>query len=255
MKCSIVKDLLSNYMNGLCSEETNREIKEHLDNCSDCHSHYEKKLPGNLPEILSQQNIPVFKRLKTKLLQKNVIVTALLCTAVLVGIFIFFRSYYHPIPYDQNHMSVSTYKAAIISQNGYSSLRSIDRLKNMIPEDCDNVIDAVELTYQGINNISLDIIGRNINRNSEAVTVYYYCYKETLWDSIFADPELRKGAMYMTLNGNGVIGNGLDKADLIPQMREIYYLPLKNPSQFDRLSDEEFDRLREKSSLIWRGIS
>ena len=36
LKCEIVKDLLPSYIEGLTSEVTNKEVKEHLDECKEC---------------------------------------------------------------------------------------------------------------------------------------------------------------------------------------------------------------------------
>ena len=42
LKCYIVKDLFPNYIEHLTSEETNQEIKNHLDKCSKCRNEYEE---------------------------------------------------------------------------------------------------------------------------------------------------------------------------------------------------------------------
>jgi anti-sigma factor RsiW len=36
LKCYIVKDLLPGYVDGLLSEETTAEVKQHLKECDDC---------------------------------------------------------------------------------------------------------------------------------------------------------------------------------------------------------------------------
>lgn len=252
MRCHIVKDLLSNYINGLTSEETNKEIRSHLDNCADCCSFYEKMAAVCTCERSpDHKNIGFFKKVQVKMLQKSMIAAVLICMILLSGVFILAKNYYIPIPFDQNYMSVETYKAAlIVNKNGYVSLRNLDRLKDMIPEDQDHVIDAVQLVYQGINNISSDLIYRTVSRSGKDVKVYYYCYQESLWDSLLADPALRRGGEFRHINSKGY-----DSLDYEPQMTEIYYLPIKHLSKFENLSDEEFDRLREKGRLIWSGIS
>lgn len=45
MKCYVIKDLLPEYEEGLCSEETRKEIEEHLADCEAC-----RKLYGDLME-------------------------------------------------------------------------------------------------------------------------------------------------------------------------------------------------------------
>ncbi|MEA4926341.1 MAG: zf-HC2 domain-containing protein [Syntrophomonadaceae bacterium] len=50
LKCCIVKDLLPGYVDGLLSEETTAEVEQHLKECNDCRSDYEKmKSPVNIP--------------------------------------------------------------------------------------------------------------------------------------------------------------------------------------------------------------
>ncbi|RXI96494.1 anti-sigma factor [Anaerobacillus alkaliphilus] len=41
MKCSLVRDLLPLYIEGDCSVETNRQVKEHITSCTDCQELYE----------------------------------------------------------------------------------------------------------------------------------------------------------------------------------------------------------------------
>jgi predicted anti-sigma-YlaC factor YlaD len=42
MKCYIVRDLLPNYADGLTSEETSAELREHLENCAECNEVFAK---------------------------------------------------------------------------------------------------------------------------------------------------------------------------------------------------------------------
>ncbi|WP_158318818.1 zf-HC2 domain-containing protein [Robertmurraya kyonggiensis] len=41
MKCSLIRDLLPLYVERDCSEVTNQLVKDHLENCSECHELYE----------------------------------------------------------------------------------------------------------------------------------------------------------------------------------------------------------------------
>lgn len=40
LNCNVVKDLLPNYIDHLTSEETNKEIEEHIEECKDCNMYY-----------------------------------------------------------------------------------------------------------------------------------------------------------------------------------------------------------------------
>lgn len=174
MKCYVVKDLLSNYIDGLCSEDTSEGIKKHLDVCDDCRAIYEK-----------------------------------MSTVIPEGI---------------------------------------------LPEHSGSVVDAVRLAYEGINRISKISRGRTINRNGENIRVVYYCYTRTLWDSLFFDDGFAGQRESGRSFGSDIYGENYESAEYEPQMREIYYLPVRNLHKIGELSDEEFDGLREKGSLIWSGV-
>ncbi|MBP5529535.1 MAG: zf-HC2 domain-containing protein [Lachnospiraceae bacterium] len=47
-KCSLIKDLLPSYIDELTSEETNKEIENHLSECPDCKKIYES-MKGDIP--------------------------------------------------------------------------------------------------------------------------------------------------------------------------------------------------------------
>lgn len=40
----------------------------------------------------------------------------------------------------------------------------------------------------------------------------------------------------------------------MPQIKEIYYLPVKDLDKIDQLSDQEYDAQRENAVLVWSGI-
>ena len=89
MKCCIVKDLLPGYIDGLTSEETNEEVKIHLENCSACNTIYRQmteEIPVEIPP--AEEEIDFLKMLKERMHRKYVIVALSTC-AVLIGTTIF----------------------------------------------------------------------------------------------------------------------------------------------------------------------
>lgn len=256
MNCSIVKDLLSNYIDGLCSEDTNGEIRKHLKDCHDCQTVYEK-MSAVIPQAPepNDKSIDFLKKLKVRMFRRNVIVAISTGLVLITGFFIFAKNYEIPLPFDANRMLVEEFKAAVITgEDGTISLESIDPglLGDIIPEDSSNVIDAVRLAYRGINHISGYSSGRTINRNGEKVRVIYYCYTKTLWDSLFIDSDLLEYSESGSAYGSDIYD--YESRDYKPQMKEIYYLPMVNLYKIDNLSDEEYDKLREKCELIWSGV-
>ena len=62
MNCDVVKDLLPLYIDGCCSEESERTVKEHLEGCDDCKKVFEDmKTPINMEKV--QKSRAVFCKL------------------------------------------------------------------------------------------------------------------------------------------------------------------------------------------------
>ncbi len=77
MKCNVARDLFPLYFDGLCSEETRKQLEEHLDHCEEC-----RKLRQNLeseqewheesPEW--NPSIAPLKKVKKKIRRKNILI-------------------------------------------------------------------------------------------------------------------------------------------------------------------------------------
>jgi hypothetical protein len=259
MKCSIVKDLLSNYIDGLTSEETNTEIKKHLDNCDNCRTVYEEMsvvIPKEIPN--EDKNIDFLKRLKAKMIHKNIMVALLTCIIVLCGLIIFAKNYEIPLPYDANRMSVELFPSVIVTnEEGRIIWQKLDSSKvgDVKQKDSGDVINVVKRVYRGISRTTESSIGRNVNRNGENVRVVYYCYAKTLWTSLFFDSDLADYSESGSSTGSDIYGERYQTADYKPQMIEIYYLPVRNLYRLDKLSDEEYDMQKEKGTLVWNGVN
>lgn len=86
MKCNIARDLLPLYLDGLCSEETKKELEEHLSECNEC-----RKLVAdfNIVEeaktetIALNKNIEPLKKFKNKMRRKNIIIRIVTIVMVL----------------------------------------------------------------------------------------------------------------------------------------------------------------------------
>ncbi len=90
MKCEIIKDLLPSYVEELTSEESNQEIREHLNHCADC-SAYELQMrtPNTYQKsIVLPEEINYLKKIKRKQFLYQIII------GLLVGITFTFIYYY-----------------------------------------------------------------------------------------------------------------------------------------------------------------
>ena len=114
MKCSIVQDLLSNYIDGLTSPETSAEIEAHLHECADCRAVYEK-MTASLPEEPAPQDkdIDFLKIMKEKIRMKNVLFF-LGWLAAAVFFTAFTKTYSIVLPFDSERMSVECFRSAVL---------------------------------------------------------------------------------------------------------------------------------------------
>lgn len=90
MKCNIVRDLLPLYFDGLCSEETCRQLEEHMEQCGDCRQlkqslEPDKEWGGREPEC--DTAIEPLKKIKNKMRRKNrLIIMCFILIIFLAGI-------------------------------------------------------------------------------------------------------------------------------------------------------------------------
>lgn len=76
VNCSIIKDLLPLYTDGVLSEETAQTVKEHLETCESCRKEYEmmrKELVIPAAPQIQRENEKVLKNLKHQLKIKRLI--------------------------------------------------------------------------------------------------------------------------------------------------------------------------------------
>jgi hypothetical protein len=90
MKCEIIRDLLPSYVEGLTSDESNKEIEKHLKDCIECSNiHNEMKSEVKVESLACDSDrIKLFKKLNKRVV-KAVGLTIVVC-AVIVGVYMFF---------------------------------------------------------------------------------------------------------------------------------------------------------------------
>lgn len=74
MKCEVIQDLLSSYVDNTCSEETRRIVEEHLKECNECHSLYKELLVDHEIEYKTIEEKKVFKKVKKNYFKKILLV-------------------------------------------------------------------------------------------------------------------------------------------------------------------------------------
>ncbi len=105
MKCTIIRDLLPLYCDGLTSADSSSEVEEHLAGCEECRKVYEqmstKESVINVPDRDIKPLEKVKKRNKGKIL-----LTVLATVAVLCGVFMFVFVGVIPISSSKVHYTV-----------------------------------------------------------------------------------------------------------------------------------------------------
>ncbi len=85
MNCNIARDLFPLYLDGLCSDETKRQLEEHIENCKNCRQ-LKQSLETGPDDIREkgewEKTIAPLKKVKKKMLRKNLLIIA--CVAVLI---------------------------------------------------------------------------------------------------------------------------------------------------------------------------
>ena len=265
MKCHVVKDLLPNYIDNLNNEETNAEIKKHLDECADCRADYDK-MAATMDIRTKNKDVNFLKKLKTKILRRSIIAAVSACLILLTVLIIFAKSYQIPIPFDPRRMSVELAQMAVIrNEDGSTFWFDYDLInpppgvyfhsQNDISAEYEYVRDSLRITWQSFSRISTQMIGRDVIRNGEKVRVVFYRHTKSPWDSLFFDYDLTDWQESGWTSGTSIYGDRYQSAGREPQMIEIYYLPVRNLTGLHYLSDEDFDAKRLNAWLVWKGIN
>lgn len=265
MKCSIVKELLPSYRDGLTSEETNRDIRDHLETCGECRACMETMSQKAIQSVKEENALELLVKLQARI-RRNRIIAAVSVSVILMGLVIFARIYWIPLPFDANRMEVETFQGVFVTQeepygkDEYTRLYDLDGLdlettRKVLNGECE-IVESVLTATHGINDVMQSSRSRLIERDGQEIKVLYYCYSKTLWGSIFHG-DFAPYSESLTAIGLAQTAVDLDEPDeRKPRMTEVYYLPIRNlPEKLDRLSDEEFDAMREHGSLIWSGMT
>lgn len=69
ISCNLIKDLLPNYIEKLTSEESNIEIRAHLETCDNCANTYQRMIRKEdsmeqIPNDIEKQSVNFLKKIK-----------------------------------------------------------------------------------------------------------------------------------------------------------------------------------------------
>lgn len=112
MKCTIIRDLLPLYCDGLVSYDSIEEIEKHMKDCEKCREVYENMKTKEMNIDIPERDIKPLKAVKKRNLIK--IITAVLCTAaVLFSLFMFVFWGLVPITSERVHYSINAHETEV----------------------------------------------------------------------------------------------------------------------------------------------
>ena len=140
--CSLIKDLLPLYHDGVCSEESNKIIENHLSECSSCKDYYnflcetDEIFPAPHNAELEMKKAASFRSIKRKLRKKQILVVVLafaIFAAASFSIVGFLKKSEQVISYE-NNISVSMADDSLIgrlqgNQANYIKIKQVE-IKN-----------------------------------------------------------------------------------------------------------------------------
>lgn len=257
MKCHIVKDLLPNYVDGLNSDETNNDIKEHLAGCDDCRAIYDNMTAEVEPVVQPEDNgIDFLRKLKRAILRKNVIAAITSCVLIIAcmgGLFAVLFRYETEVQYDAERTKVEIARTGIlemINEDGWTGERW-RVLGEDEPEEGEIARDELTIATYNIPYYQKYVQGRNITRDGKQIRVVYYCYTQTPFIRL-----LYRNSLFDYNSTGNYFGYDLQGNDFEPKMIEVYYLPdlYKLERSIEGFTDEKYDAERERGTLVWSGV-
>ncbi len=120
LDCYIVKDLLPSYVDKLTSDETCKDIEEHLEECKNCNKEFEQMIKpmsiSDKEKLDNTQEMHYFRKCKKKYstMVKLLIIIAVTCALLFAGLVITLTWAYHQ---QYNNNAVSNYLCISINDN------------------------------------------------------------------------------------------------------------------------------------------
>lgn len=146
ISCSIAKDLMPLYMDGVLSEETTEVMKAHLEGCENCRKEYEImeqewKVPSTVK--LQEENKKMLKELKSQIKRKRIltgVVAVFLAAMVFAGGYLVYENvgavheYFSP-SFEVSLRDIDTvgeWEKISVGEDGYLNFDSVFYKKEMV---------------------------------------------------------------------------------------------------------------------------
>ena len=211
--CNVIRDLLPLYIDKISSEETNKLIEEHFEECEECKKYYEiMKDETKVSDIDEEKVLKKFsKKMKKKRLKA--IILAIIVTLILgLVIWRIFTKDDFMMKYEEGIVTIEEQEDGAIFANVNTSNYSM--CQTIFEENYDGSVDVFITLYQTIADKFY------VNEESKPFGCIQKCYKDYINENI---------------DINWIWENNKGKMTVMPhndvQITNIYYID--NPKVFD----------------------
>ena len=133
-KCSLIKDLLPSYIDELTSEETNKEIENHLNECPDCKKVYESMksdIPGEKETESSEEyDEKLIKKIGLNVKRKNDRSKVVSIVAIVSLILLFVLLNLPIVPVSQKNIYAKITKPALMLDSAGRKYNNVEENDN-----------------------------------------------------------------------------------------------------------------------------
>lgn len=254
LPCSVVQDLLPNYIEHCTSEETNKEMEEHLKECDACRKLYEEM--ENPVEEAQEKELDYLKKVKQKNLKKVGI--AIVATLAILLLFIMGNKYLignwgdwgynfgvHAVEVKDGKIQANIYaRNAAISKIKFENKGKVDELHvrtvpySIFPLETNRVME-LPLPKEGRYLILADYV---VNAKGEVFTRQAY---EMIENRTAYVGEAGAVSMLLSIMETNLDGNAFSLS--LNTMEEPYSIHL---SFQNKLNEIEKTNLRYKASIV-----
>ncbi|MBP3254950.1 MAG: zf-HC2 domain-containing protein [Clostridia bacterium] len=208
-QCSVIRDLLPNYIENLTSEDTNNFIESHIENCEECEQIL-KDMKGDikLKKINSKKEINALKKIKNKFRIKSIIFLCIFSLTIVACTF-FWNNY--SLKVDDNgklYIKKHTLDKSMINNNQIIMVKSKEKLNN---ETKDGYIYYTTIITIDDNMKCSGVREKEEGYTDEGIKARYYILEKGESSGIQTNPKMINNYLYYNNN----IANGKDKEEAI----------------------------------------
>lgn len=208
--CGIIRDLLPLYIDGLCNEESQQAVAEHLQECEKCRAYYESmqatddfvKVEHNNSEDMRMANSLKKVKLKMNKKTRKIIITALAIVVLgLGGYHLLFNTAIKEVNPSQVFVTAKVYSLADLTKDIENTATDLDSYAVTISSDEKDDSSLVTITIPELGEVALSENTLDINQYATVVSFKSKYFLRAI------KQETVDNTIYITAYKTSVLGN------------------------------------------------